>query len=51
VLRTGESYDFYKSVDMQEDLNPLVKYFEEYGKVMPVDQDRGGEQSTGSDAA
>jgi hypothetical protein len=29
-------YDFYESVDMQEDLKPLVTYFEEYGKVMPV---------------
>jgi hypothetical protein len=32
----GKSYDFYESVDMEEDLKPLVRYFEEYGKVMPV---------------
>jgi len=57
ALRMGGSnsfsYDFYKNVDMQEDLKPLVTYFEEYGKVMPVYQhSRGtsnhsrGEEST-----
>ena len=40
ALRMGRSYDFYKSVDMQEDLEPLVRYLEEYGKVMPGDQYR-----------
>ena len=40
VLRMGGSYDFYKSVDMEEDLKPLVTYLEEYGKVMPGDQYR-----------
>ena len=32
----GHSYDFYESVDMEEDLKPFVTYFEEYGKVMPA---------------
>ena len=31
------NFDFYKNVDMQEDLEPLVRYLEEYGKVKPVD--------------
>jgi hypothetical protein len=38
ALRMEGSYDFYKSVDMEEDLKPLVTYLEEYGKVMPGDQ-------------
>jgi hypothetical protein len=29
------SYNFYKSVDMQEDLKALATYLEEYGKVKP----------------
>jgi hypothetical protein len=39
-LRMGNSYDFYKSVNMQEDLKPFTTYLEEYGKVMPGDQYR-----------
>jgi len=37
AVRMGKSYDFYESVDMGEDLKPLVRYFEEYGTVMPVE--------------
>jgi hypothetical protein len=50
ALRMGESYDFYKSVDMKEDLKPLVSYLEEYGKVMPVNQ-YGVEESNSCGAA
>ena len=32
----GQSYDFYESVNMEEDLKPFVTYFEEYGNVMPA---------------
>jgi len=32
----GHSYDFYESADMEEDLKPIVTYFEEYGNVMPT---------------
>ncbi|KAF8803268.1 hypothetical protein BYT27DRAFT_7145292 [Phlegmacium glaucopus] len=35
-MKSLHSYDYYKNVNMQEDLKPLVKYFEEYNKVMPV---------------
>ena len=46
ALRVGGSnpysYDSYKNVDMQEDLGPLVRYFEEYGKVMPINQHSRG---------
>ena len=35
-MMKGHSYDFYESVDMEEDLKPFVTYFEEYGKVMPA---------------
>ncbi|PPR05297.1 hypothetical protein CVT26_011633 [Gymnopilus dilepis] len=35
ALRMGESYDYYDNVNMEEDLKALVKYFEEYNKVMP----------------
>jgi hypothetical protein len=34
-MKSLYSYDFYESANMQEDLKPLVKYFEEYNKVMP----------------
>jgi hypothetical protein len=36
ALRMGKSYDFFESVDMQEDLKPLVRYLEEYGRTTPV---------------
>jgi len=32
ALRMGRSYDLYENVDIQEDLKPLVKFFEDYGK-------------------
>lgn len=35
ALRMGDSYDLFESADMEEDMKPLVKYFEEYGKVIP----------------
>jgi len=36
ALRMGRSFDDYESVDMQEDLEPLVAYLEDYGRVKPV---------------
>ena len=35
-MKSLDTYDFYKSADMEEDLKPLVTYFEEYNKVEPV---------------
>jgi len=29
-MRTPDEYDFYESVNMEEDLKPFVRYFEEY---------------------
>lgn len=30
ALRMGRSYDFYDNVNMEEDLKPLIAYFEDY---------------------
>jgi hypothetical protein len=30
ALRMGSTYDFFESVDMEEDLKPIVRFLEEY---------------------
>jgi len=35
-MESLHSFDFYEGVNMEEDLKPLVTYFEEYNKVKPV---------------
>ena len=32
VLKMRKSFDLFESMDMQEDLKPLVRYLEEYGR-------------------
>ena len=35
-MRSLDSYEFNTNVDMEEDLQPFVRYFEDYDKVVPV---------------